>query len=81
MSVVLASSKNAEEAYRALREALLRLSDRASPGGGEVEARICPVCQENRTGCGWWGDVGTVHRMCMRCRDEGYFPGEHRWPS
>jgi hypothetical protein len=47
-------------------------------GGGGYTPDICSVCQEDRHGEEWIGRKGDPGRMCGRCWDEGYYPGETR---
>jgi hypothetical protein len=59
-----------------LRAVLVHGMERERDSGSRV--RICPVCLEDRTSDPWTGSVRYGDAMCKRCRDEGYYPGEHR---
>ncbi len=78
MGIVQYSTKDAAGAYRDLRLALEKsLARDRGVGRQRIEVQICPVCGADRVGCGWWAK-GTPDAMCLRCREEGYFPGERR---
>ncbi len=78
MGIVQYSTKDAAGAYRALRQALQRQFGREYHAGGGSEVQLCQVCLEDRAGQGWAGKPGDPDRMCARCREEGYYPGERR---
>ena len=48
-------------------------------GVGTYKRDICPACQEDRHGEGWFGRKGDPDRICLRCFTEGKpFPGAAR---